>query len=278
MMRKICRMLRLCAWILAMLILLVPVAVLLAGSVMSEMELNVYYFANPAIREFRLVPVRFTASQWYAALIENTDYTRALLNTVWFAAVTTAISMLTAIPAAYALVFCRIPGKKVIAAVYLILMLLPYQAMEMPHYFILRDLGILGSDWAVVLSGAFDTFPVMILAAFFLTIPTESVEAAAIDGAGTFRTMVHVVLPQMRNGIVTVMLLKLIDIWNLTEQAILFLDDTSQHPLSVMLRTLSVKHQEHTFAFAVLFALPLYLVYRMTKESLPITVTQAKLK
>ena len=272
------RMLRLAAGMLALVILLLPAAVLLAGSVMSALELDAYYFANPDIREFRFVPARFTAEQWYAALIGNTDYTRALSNTIRFAAVTTALTLLTASPAAYALAFCRIPGKKCIAAVYLVLMLLPYQAMEMPHFFILRDLGVLGSDWSVVLTGAFDTFPVMILTAFFLTIPPESIEAAAVDGAGKLRTLISVVLPQMKHGIVTVGLLRLADAWNLTEQAILFLDDTTQYPLSVMLQTLSARHGEHAFAFAVVFVLPLVLLYHIAKDSLAETVAQAQQK
>lgn len=267
-----------CFGIILLIGMLLPAAVMLAGSFMSNMELNAYYFQNQMIEEFRFVPVRFTPGQYYEALIGNTEYTRALLNTVWFALVCASLTMLIAMPAAYALALCRIPGKKIIAAVYLTLMLLPYQAIEMPHYFILRDFGILGSDWSVVLTNVFDPFEVMILAAFFMTISTDTLEAAAIDGAGTFRTFLFIVIPQMKHGIITVTMLKLLNVWNLAEQPIMFLDNTTQYPLAVMLQTLSAKHAGNSFAFATLFVLPLFLVYQIIRDDLEATVAIGRIK
>ena len=205
-----------CLGIILLIGMLLPVVVILAGSFMSGMELNSYYFQNQMIEEFRFIPIRFTLGQYYEAMIGNTEYTRALLNTVWFAIVSASLTMLIAIPAAYVMALCHIPGKKLIAAVYFMLMLLPYQAIEMPHYFILHDLGVLGSDWSVALTTIFDTFDVMILTAFFMTISTDTIEAAAIDGAGTLKTFLLIVIPQMKHGILTVAMLKLLNVWNLT--------------------------------------------------------------
>lgn len=259
-------------------IILCPLIYTLAGSFMSSVELNQYYFGGTKIRFLRLIPDRFTLSQYYQALIGNTQYTRALLNSVGFTFISTAATLLIALPAAYAFAFCKFPYKRFLIAVYLILMLLPYQAIEMPHFFILRDLGILGTDLSVILTNIFDTFDVVLLTFLFATVPENSLEAASLDGAGVWQTLIYIILPQMKHGIFTVMVLKFINVWNLTEQPILFLEDTSQYPLSVMLPELNGSFSASAFAFSIIFILPPVLVYLFFRDSLESTVERGRVK
>ncbi len=268
----------LCAGVLLIAIMLCPLIYTLAGSFMSSVELNQYYFGGTKIRFLRLIPDRFTLSQYYQALIGNTQYTRALLNSVGFTFISTAVTLLIALPAAYAFAFCKFLYKRFLIAVYLILMLLPYQAIEMPHFFILRDLGILGTDLSVILTNIFDTFDVVLLTFLFATVPENSLEAASLDGAGVWQTLIYIILPQMKHGIFTVMVLKFINVWNLTEQPILFLEDTSQYPLSVMLPELNGSFSASAFAFSIIFILPPVLVYLFFRDSLESTVESGRVK
>lgn len=268
----------LCIGILLIAIMLCPLIYTLAGSFMSSVELNQYYFGGTKIRFLRLIPDRFTLSQYYQALIGNTQYTRALLNSVGFTFISTAVTLLIALPAASAFAFCKFPYKRFLIAVYLILMLLPYQAIEMPHFFILRDLGILGTDLSVILTNIFDTFDVVLLTFLFATVPENSLEAASLDGAGVWQTLIYIILPQMKHGIFTVMVLKFINVWNLTEQPILFLEDTSQYPLSVMLPELNGSFSASAFAFSIIFILPPVLVYLFFRDSLESTVESGRVK
>lgn len=264
--------------ILLIAIMMFPLLCTLAGSFMSPVELQYYYFSGEEIRWLRLVPDRFTLSQYYAALIGNTDYTRAFLNSVGFTFVSTAVTLLIAVPAAYAFAFCKIPLKRVWLGIYLLLMLLPYQAIEMPHFFMLRDLGLLGADISVVLTNVFDTFDVVLLTMLFATVSESVMEAAALDGAGMWQTLIHVVLPQMKHGIFTVMVLKFINVWNLTEQPILFLESTTQYPLSVMLPELNGTFPANAFAFSIVFVLPPALLYLCFRDSLESTVESGRMK
>jgi len=267
------------AWGLMLLaIFLLPPLVVLAGSFMSEIELEIGYFDTPRVQSLRLIPARFTLSQYAAALLGNTDYTRALQNTIQISVVSSVFAMLHALCAAYALIFCRIPAKRGIIVLYLILMILPYQALEMPQYLMLRELGLLGTHAAVILTNCFGTFEGLILAAFFQMIPQEQVEAAAMDGAGELRKLLLIVLPQMKQPILMIWMLKLIQVWNMTEQPILFLDDTTLLPMSVMLRTLSAKFSEDSFAFAVVFSLPLLLLAWLVKDDSYFAITTGRLK
>ena len=111
-----------------------------------------------------------------------------------------------------------------------------------------------------------------------MTISTDTIEAAAIDGAGTLKTFLLIVIPQMKHGILTVAMLKLLNVWNLTEQPIMFLDNTTQYPLAVMLRTLSTKYASSSFAFAIVFVLPLFLAYQIIFDDLEATIAMGRIK
>ena len=247
--------------IAAVALLLLPLAVTVAGSVMSRVDLGFYYFGRAKIEYFKFVPDNFTLSQYYDALIGNTDYTRAFLNSVEYSVISTALAMVIAIPAAYSLAFCDFPLKRIVVAVYLLLMILPYQSVEIPHYLLLREAGLLGSDAAVIVTNIFDTFEICVLAVLFMSIPRETMEAAEIDGAGTLRKITSVALPQTRAGVLTTALLKFVNAWNLTEQPLVFLEDPTRYPLSVLLPTLNGRFRTDSFAFSVVFILPPMLLY-----------------
>lgn len=245
---------------------------------MSPVELSYYYFGGEEIRYLRFVPDRFTLSQYYSTLIGNTEYTRAFLNSIGLTFVSTAVTVVVAVLAAYAFAFCKVPLKKMWFCIYLLLMLLPYQAIEMPHFFILRDFGLLGSELSVVLTNVFDTFDVVVLTLLFATLPESVLEASALDGAGLWQTLIHIVLPQMKDGIFTVVILKFIHVWNLTEQPLLFLGNTTQYPLSVLLPELNRTFPADAFAFSIVFILPPALIYFCFRDSLETMVESGRMK
>ena len=77
----------------------------------------------------------------------------------------------------------------------MILMLLPFQVTMVPNYLVLNKLGLLDTHWALILPGCFSAFTVFIMARGFDAVPMVLLEAAALDGAGPFRTFWHVGLP-----------------------------------------------------------------------------------
>lgn len=259
-------------------VMIFPVFVTLVGSFMSPIELNFYYFGSDAVKWIRLAPDRFTLAQYREALLLNTDFTRALLNSFKLAALSTLDMLLIALPAAFALAFCRFPGKKVIVVLYLFLMLLPYQALEIPHFLSLQSMGLLGRDIGVRITNVFDTLEVIILSILFCTISEDTLEAAALDGANKIKTLVYVVLPQVKHGVITVALLKFINVWNLTEQPLLFLEDRTQYPLSVLLPALNEEFWQNSFAFSIVFLLPPLLLYLFFRDDLRETIAMGERK
>lgn len=100
---------------------------------------------------------------------------------------------------------------------FLIGLLLPFQLAMIPLYIQMRDLGLLGTIWALVFiySGAFMPFSIFLLTTFLRSgVPLEYEEAAHIDGAGHVRTFWHVVVPLLRPAIGTLFILNGVGIWN----------------------------------------------------------------
>ncbi len=262
--------------LLILLVLLFPLICTAALSVFSPTDLGFYYFHGNTIDSLKLIPDNFTLAQYAQALLYNTDYTRAFTNSVLYTTLTVLLAAVTALPAAYALVFCRLRSRKIILVLLFAIMVLPIQAVEIPQWLMMRKWGLLGSDASIILTGVIEPFDVLLLTIFFSAVPRETLEAAAVDGAGILRTMVRIVFPQAMHGIVLMFLLKFIQIWNMTEQPVLFLDDTTHQPLSVMLSSLCEADAASAFGFSMVFLLPPLLLYGMfgdrTQHAIPYNI------
>ncbi|MFF7251065.1 Gfo/Idh/MocA family oxidoreductase [Embleya sp. NPDC008237] len=110
------------------------------------------------------------------------------------------IALVLATLAGYGLATMRIKAKGPLFALFMVGMALPYEAIVIPLYYDLRSLGLLNSYWAVILPliGLFMPFGVFWMRAHFESLPRELTEAAAVDGAGSWRTLTRVLLPTAR--------------------------------------------------------------------------------
>jgi multiple sugar transport system permease protein len=98
-------------------------------------------------------------------------------------------------------------------------------------------------------------------------IPKEYFEAAKIDGASDLYILCHVVLPQMKSGIAALAMLMFIEYWNLVEQAVIFINDYTQEPLSVYLSRLSDGRMGLIFAASCVYMfLPLWFLLLGQKD------------
>lgn len=115
--------------------------------------------------------------------------------------------------------------------VFLIGLLLPFQLALLPLYFQMRDLGLLGTIWSlvVVYGGVHMPFCVFLITTFLRTsIPLEYEEAARIDGCSDARAFWHVVVPLLRPVIGTAIILTGVGIWNDFFTPLLYLSGSSQ--------------------------------------------------
>lgn len=252
--------------IVALLILLPVILTVLysffsPGEITSFMETRGNFNADNWM-EIKLAPRTFSLSQYYNILIEDVSVLKLLVNSAMY---TGAILLGQAliIPAmAYALSRFHFRGRDAIFFVIIMLMLLPFQVTMVPNVLTLRSLGLLNTVWAVILPICFSPFYIFLLRQFMVGLPKEILEAAEIDGAGTFRCFIHVLLPVCRPILGAAVALSFADCWNLVEQPLAYMAEQTQlMPLSVMFNQLTKNSTGVEFAGAALYILPALFVY-----------------
>jgi multiple sugar transport system permease protein len=137
-------------------------------------------------------------------------------NTILYATLGTALTLVSSIPVAYALAHFRFRGRNLAMMVVVATMMLPPQVVIVPMYlFWAKELHLSGSLWPLIIPLAFgDAFSIFLLRQFLLTVPKEYIEAARIDGCSDFGAMLRIVLPLSRPAIAAVALFEFFCLWN----------------------------------------------------------------
>ncbi|MGW2094068.1 carbohydrate ABC transporter permease [Promicromonospora sukumoe] len=170
------------------------------------------------------------------------QYGQWALNSLLFAGVGAAACTLVSTMAGYALAKYEFPGRQV--AFYAILggVLLPGITLAIPQYLLMSKIGLAGTYWSVLLPCLISPFGIFLARVYAgSAVPTETIEAARIDGANDARVFVSVALPMMIPGMVTVFLLQFVGIWNNFLLPFIMLSDERMYPLTVGLYTLLSK-------------------------------------
>jgi multiple sugar transport system permease protein len=137
-------------------------------------------------------------------------------NTLEYAVLGTALTLLSSVPVAYALAYFRFRGRNVAMMVVIATMMLPPQVSIIPLYLVwAQNFHLTGTLWPLIIPCAFgDAFTIFLLRQFMLTVPRSYLEAAKIDGCGDLRTMLQVVIPMIKPAIAAVGLFQFFYCWN----------------------------------------------------------------
>ena len=247
--------------------ILLPVVMTAIYSFFSPAEIKAFMgtrgsYDASAFMQIKLAPSMFSLSQYYNILIEDMTILRYFVNSAMYAAAILLGQALLIPMMAYALSRFRFPGRDAIFFVVIMLMLLPFQVTMVPNVLTLRTLGLLDTAWAVILPMTVAPFYVFLLRQYMVSLPGDMLEAAQIDGAGTWRCFVHVVLPVCRPVLGAAVALSFADCWNLVEQPLTYLTTrTDLYPLSVVFNQLTEKSTGVEFAGAALYTLPALCIY-----------------
>jgi multiple sugar transport system permease protein len=139
-----------------------------------------------------------------------------LLSSVVIAGTTTLLTMLLAIPAAYALARLDLPAKRASGFYVLATQMLPPVGLVIPYFLALQRVGWLDSYQGMIAIYLTFSLPfaVWLLVSYFEDIPREMEEAALLDRAGRLRALLLVVLPQIRGGIAVTVIFVFLNAWN----------------------------------------------------------------
>lgn len=190
-------------FVLVSLLILVPVAWMLASSFKTSAEVTAY----PPRLLFRPTLAN------YVRLFGTTPFLEYTRNSTIVAGASTFLGLLLAVPAAYAVSWYRItwPATLTLAA-----RMAPGTLFLLPWYIMFSELGMIGSHWALILTHTVITMPLVlwVMMSFFDAIPREVLESALIDGCSPAAALTRVALPLVRPGLVVSTILAFVFAWN----------------------------------------------------------------
>ncbi len=254
-------------------VFLMPIILTITNSFMSASEINANYGSIFATTEkggkvfvsktvnLKLIPDMITFAQYYTVLFKSPEYLFKFWNSVMYVVPIVVVQLIVAILASYG--FARYDGraKRIIFFSYIIMMLMPYQVTLVPNFLVSKAIGVYGTAWAILLPGFFSPFAVYLLTKFMKRIPTEVMEAAAIDGANEWMIFTRICTPLSKGGIASIAILVFFDYWNMVEQPLILLPDSDKHPLSVFLSKINTGEISLAFAVAVIYLIPPLLIF-----------------
>lgn len=184
---------------------------------------------------FIVIPRRISFEA-YHRIFADPALGRSMLVSIFVTIVGTFINIILTTIAAYPLSRKNLRGRTFFLLFIVITML--FNGGLIPTYLIVRSLGLLDTVWSLIVPGAIATFNVLIMKSFFENLPEELFESARIDGAQELRILLQIAIPLSIPSIMTVGLFYMVGHWNSFFSAVLYITDSSLHPLQVIIRNM----------------------------------------
>ena len=196
-----------------------------------------------------------------------------------------AITMLFGAMCAYVLARFQFPGNRAIYYLMLAGLTFPIFLAIVPLFFVLRSIGLLNTLPGLTLTYAAFALPftVFFLFSFFKALPLSIAEAAALDGAGEWRTFFQVMLPMSRPGLATVAILNFVGLWNQFLLPVALNTDPKNYVLTQGMASFASQAGYSVdfgqlFAGAVMTIVPVFIVYLVFQRQLQGSVSQGTSK
>ena len=252
------------------------------GSLMSIDEINTTIgpaFTTAAGQaRLPILPTWPTLQPLTQLLLDTPEFFVMFWNTILMVMPSVLGQLIFGAPAAWALSRLRFKLRKQIITVYIALMLMPFQVTMVPNYIVIDRLGMMDTLWAIILPFAFSAFPVFIMLHGFNSVPRGVLEAAAIDGAGHFKTFIKIGLPLGMPGILAALVLGFIECWSIIEQPMTFLRSPTNWPLSLYLPQIVSEQLGLAMAASLIMILPPVLVFLFGQKYLELGIQSTGLK
>ena len=189
-----------------------------------------------------------------------------ITNSLVISTYTTLLTLLLAIPGAYALARFRIRGRSVILVLLLTAQMLPSVLLVIPLFVLFRPLGFTNQYTGVILADTALALPmaIIILRASFLQIPMDLEEAALIDGGSRLQVLTYIIVPLIRAGLIAVGVFAFLTAWGEFVFALSFLQKPDLQPVSLGIFQfigMYTTNWDSMMAFASLVALPALVAF-----------------
>jgi len=240
---------------------LLPIAIIVLTAFKPIAEVNAY-------------PPTLAPSQWtlgnFSRIFDELPFARLILNSVVFAGGVTLFALVFDSLAAYALARIDFRGSRVLLIAIIASLMIPFQALLIPVYQLVADLGWINTYAGLIAPRAADAFGIFFLRQFFLSLPRDLDNAARIDGASEFRIFRSVILPNAVPALLTLGIFTFVNNWNDLLWPLVFTTDAEMGTITSGLTLLTgpggIIPQGVMMAGSLIAVLPLAVMFLMIQR------------
>ena len=223
--------------------------------------------------------------QWgnFAEAFEVANMSVLLVSSTFIVLAVVPISLVISTMAGFAIGLLRIPGARLLLLLFIFGLTLPFEGIITPLYYIVREMGLLNTRFAIVLPliALFMPFAVFWMRAHFVNMPNELTEAARVDGASTWDLFWRIHVPLARAPIVSLGILMSIWTWNQFLLALVLVEDPTQRTMAGALGAFQGHYATDVpllSAGTILILLPTLIVFILFQRHIITALLQGSVK
>jgi len=200
----------------------------------------------------------------YRNLWQTVPYNRYFINSVFIATASTLLTLFFCSLGGYAFAKYQFRGKTILFGILLASMMVPFQVLLVPLFGLMYDIGWLNSYKAIIIPFSVGAFGVFLMRQFIVTIPSELLDAARIDGCSEFGIYYRIVLPIIKPALGALTIYSFLSSWNGYLWPLIILRDEAKYTLPIGLANLvGIYRQDYGMLMAgtLLSLLPIVILF-----------------
>ena len=203
----------------------------------------------------------------------DADLGRALMTSTFVTVASVLIIVTVSALAAYVLARVTKRWSRGMFALFMVGLLLPFQLALLPLYTTIREMGLIGTTWSLILfySGLQVPFATFLYTGFLRALPLDYEEAAMLDGCSPLKAFTRVVFPLLRPITGTVVILNAVFVWNDFLTPLLYLSGTTTATMPIAISTFVAQYSSNynvVFAGLLIGIVPVLAVYFAMQRSI----------
>jgi multiple sugar transport system permease protein len=217
----------------------------------------------------------------YRYVFNNALFPRWIVNSTIVSLVVVVGNLVFGSLAGYAFARMRFHGSRVLLALMLATLVIPFQITMIPSFLLMKYVGLIDTLGALIVPSLVTPFAVFLLRQFFLSVPREIEEAAWIDGCSRLRTLWTIVMPLARPALGTVAVLTFLTTWNDLAWPLIAINNDHNYTLQLGLTTFQGQHRTQwsaVMAGNVITVVPVLLAFLAVQRTFIQSLTSSAVK
>lgn len=232
----------------------------------TSMKYEVDVFTFP----IQWIPTKFRILENYKEVwFGDAPFALYYFNSIKVTVITTFISLLISSMAGFAFAKLKFPGRDKIFLLIIATMIIPDQVTLIPRFLYFRWLHLFDTHFCLIISMLFSQSSIFFITQFMKSIPGELSDSAKVDGAGTLRTFLNIMLPLAKPAIATMAIVKFIWSWNDYQNVLIFITNAKLFTIQIGVRMFTDRYGSFyslIMAASVSAIIPLFIVFALGQK------------